>query len=169
MNKKHLEGGGYQTLKVQTTIDDVLKTTMSFEKTAYEFYGGLQEQVSNRLRPLVQELIDEEKQHYALFKQLTQYADVRVHIQDTVKTPTSDYKFSDYIRAPKLDALPDDESILQYEMGREQAAMEQYSALAEETPVGPIQDLFRFLANEELEHKQELEKRYYNLTHSSST
>lgn len=44
--------------------------------------------------------------------------------------------------------------------------MEQYSSLAEETPPGPIQDLFRSLAKEELNHKQELEKRYYELVHS---
>lgn len=166
MSNEHPEGSGYQALKGQSTIDDILKTAMSFEKTAYEFYDNLQTRVSNRLRPLIEELVDEEKRHYALFENLMQNANVQAHIEDKIKTPASDHKFSDYIHAPKLDDMPDDQSILQYAMGREQAAMEQYSALAEETPAGPIRDLFRFLANEELEHKQELEKRYYDLIHS---
>jgi rubrerythrin len=38
-------------------------------------------------------------------------------------------------------------------MGRDQAAMEQYQVLAEETPPGSIRDLFRFLAAQELEHR----------------
>ncbi|WP_353571572.1 ferritin family protein [Candidatus Albibeggiatoa sp. nov. BB20] len=167
MSKEHPESGGYQTLKAHTTMEQILKTTMSFEQAAYEFYGRLQDQISlsHRLYPLIQELIDEEKQHYALFKQLAQHPDVQAHIKNKIKIPASDHQFSDYIHPPQLDELPDDQSILQYAMGREKVAMEQYSALAEETPAGPIQDLFRFLANEEFEHKQELEKRYYALIH----
>jgi hypothetical protein len=38
--------------------------------------------------------------------------------------------------------------------------MEQCGELALETPEGPIRDLFRFLGQEALTHKGELEKRY---------
>lgn len=166
MNQGNPEGSGYQILKTQSTMENILTTAMSFEKTAYEFYDSLQTKVSKRLRPLVEELVEEEKRHYALFDKLMQRADVQAHIKDKIQTPPSDHKFSDYIQVPDLDDFPDDQAILQYAMGREQAAMEQYSTLADETPAGPIQDLFRFLANEELEHKRELEKRYYQLIHS---
>jgi rubrerythrin len=44
--------------------------------------------------------------------------------------------------------------------------MEQYHALADSTQPGPIQDLFRYLANEETQHKGELEKVYYEVVHS---
>ena len=57
---------------------------------------------------------------------------------------------------------------MQYAMGREHAAMEQYSALAEEVPDGPIRELFRYLAQEELTHKAELEKLYYELVYPSN-
>ena len=43
--------------------------------------------------------------------------------------------------------------------------MEQYRALANEAPEGPIRDLFKYLANEELAHKANLEKRYYELVY----
>ena len=44
--------------------------------------------------------------------------------------------------------------------------MEQYTALAKEVPDGPLKDVFLFLAEEELQHKKELEKRYYEIVHS---
>lgn len=166
MSEQHPEGSGYKTLKAQQTLGEILDTASSFERTAYEFYSSLKDKVSKRLHPLVQELVEEEQEHYRLFQELKQKPDVRAHITDLIKTPASDHKFSDYIQLPKLGEQPDDQSILQYAMGREQAAMEQYGALAEETPAGEIQDLFHYLAREELAHKKELEKRYYELIHS---
>jgi rubrerythrin len=41
-----------------------------------------------------------------------------------------------------------------------------HSALAETTGPGPIRDLFKFLADEETQHKNELEKIYYEVVHS---
>lgn len=49
------------------------------------------------------------------------------------------------------------------EEAREQAAMEEYPDLAAETPPGAIRDLFTWRAEEELAHKAELEKQYYQL------
>lgn len=167
MSAKHPEGSGYAKLKAQQSLGDILDTASAFEKTAYEFYSALQDKVSKPLRPLLKELVLEEKGHYNLFQALKQKPDVQSHIADLIKTPPSDHKFSDYIQLPELDEENlDDQSILQYAMGREQAAMEQYSSLAVETPPGEIQNLFRYLAQEELEHKRELEKRYYDLIHS---
>ena len=54
---------------------------------------------------------------------------------------------------------------LQYALGREHAAMEQYRELAQSTQPGPIRQLFEFLADEETQHKAELEKLYYELVH----
>lgn len=44
--------------------------------------------------------------------------------------------------------------------------MEQYGKLADTAPDGPIKELFRFLADEETKHKQELEKVCYEVVHS---
>ncbi len=160
------EGHGYQQLKDKTTIGDILKTATEFEKTAMNFYIALKDKVSKRLRPIVQELATEEKHHYELFQNLSNYPQVPEQMAQLIKIPPSDHRFSDYIQTPELSDYPDDQAILQYALGREQAAMEQYITLSEETPPGPIQDLFRSLAKEELSHKQELEKRYYELVHS---
>ena len=167
--ENHAEGNlsSYERLKQQQTLGEILETAMSFEKTAYEFYASLQDKVSKRLRPLIQELVEEEQEHYELFSKLRERDDVQAHIQDKIQTPPSNHKFSDYVHLPKLSDFPDDQSILQYAMGREQAAMEQYGSLAEESLPGPIQDLFYFLSHEELEHKNWLEKKYYDLVHLS--
>jgi len=160
------EGEGYQKLKGKTTLGEILETAISFEQTAMKFYLLLKDLTTNNLRPLIQELADEEKRHVELFQGLKQHPQFSEQIKEQIKTPPSDHRFSDYVQTPKLSDLPDDQGILQYALGREQAAIEQYSALAEVTSQGPIQDLFRYLAQEELKHKQELEKRYYELVHS---
>lgn len=166
-NKPISEGEGYQELKNKTTIGEILETACSFEYTAFSFYTHLEDEVSQSLRPLVQELAEEEQRHFNLFQDLSNNPQVQEHIAEQIKTPPSDHRFSDYIQIVELGDFPDDQAILQYAMGREQAAIEQYTSLAEETPPGPIQNLFRYLAHEELEHKKELEKRYYKLVHSS--
>ncbi len=166
MNTEHPEGSGYERIKSKTTLREVLETASSFEKTAFEFYSSLSGRVSKRLRPLVEELAKEEQGHFDMFSQLSQRNDVQAQVSLKVRTPPSDHKFSDYIQKPDLGENPDDQAILQYAMGREQAAMEQYSSLAEEVPEGAIKELFTFLAHEELEHKKELEKRYYEIVHS---
>jgi len=43
--------------------------------------------------------------------------------------------------------------------------MEQYEALANDAPPGPVAQ-FRYLANEELEHKRELENMYCEIVRS---
>ena len=157
------EGDGYQDLKTKTSIGEILTTASSFEYNAFIFYTSLQEKVSEQLRSLVKELAKEEQNHYELFQGLSKHPHVQEHIAKLVKMPSSTNRFSHYIQTPALSEFPDDQAILQYAMGREQAALEQYSSLAQEALPGPIQDLFYYLAHEELQHKIELEKRYSEL------
>jgi len=163
----HPEGGtGYKTLKQKQSLDEILETAMSFEQVARDFYTALCDKVSKPLRSLVQELAQEEAGHYELFRSLRQREDIQQFIDEKISTPASDHRFSDYIQLPDLGEHPNDQDVLRYALGREQAAMEQYSALAKDVAPGPIADLFHYLANEELEHKIELEKLYYEVVHS---
>lgn len=166
-SKNSPEGGkGYSKLKKLQSIEQILETAIGFEKTARDFYADLTSKVSKPMRDLIQELADEEAEHYRLFTQLQQREDIQQHINQNIQVPPNDHHFSDFIQLPDLGKNPSDQDILLYALGREQAAMEQYSALAKETPAGAIADLFQYLANEELEHKKELEKLYYELVHS---
>jgi rubrerythrin len=163
-----MEGTGYKQLKRSKTLEEVLQTAMIFERTAQDFYRDLCDRVSKPLRSLARELADEEQRHYDLFRDLLKREDVREVVKQHIKMPANDHRFSDYIQLPDLGESPDDQAVLQYALGREQAAMEQYTALAAESPPGPIHDLFAFLAKEELAHKSELEKRYYELVYPSN-
>jgi rubrerythrin len=160
------EGSGYKQLKAQTSLKDILAVATEFERTARDFYADLAPKVSKRIRYLVEELAEEEQGHYDLFSQLQSNPDIDDLMQQVVETPASDGRFSDCIHLPELGAHPDDQAVLQYALGREHAAMEQYQSLADSTQPGPIHDLFRYLANEETKHKVELEKIYYEIVHS---
>lgn len=165
---EHPEGhlGGRERLRSAKTLAEILDTAVSFERTARDFYQGLAPRVSKRIRWLVEELAAEEQRHYALFGELLRRDDLGDAVQALVATPVADTRFSDCVQLPDLGPDPDDQAVLQYALGREQAAMEQYHELAGSAPPGPIRDLFAFLANEETQHKVELEKLYYEVIHS---
>ena len=157
---------GKDKLSSCSTLQDVLKVATEFERTARDFYAALAPKVSKRIRYLVEELVVEEQAHYDLFTKLANDPEVEKQIKQEINLPPSNKRFSDCIQLPDLGDNPDDQSILQYALGREQAAMDQYHALAENAPEGPLKDVFTYLAQEETEHKNELEKIYYEVVHS---
>ncbi len=155
-----------ELLASKNTLGEILEVAIQFEKTARDFYTDLIPKVSKRIRYLVEELAEEEQQHFDLFSKLLANPETESQLSDMITTPPSNGRFSDAVQAKDLGENPDDQSILQYALSREQAAMEQYTSLAEEVEPGPIKDLFTYLAHEETEHKNELEKIYYEVVHS---
>lgn len=160
------KGHGYDKLKPLTTVQDVFNVAIQFERTARDFYRDLAPKVSKSIRYLVEDLAAEEQQHFDLFTEMSQRTDMADVLAVEIQRPASDRKFSDCVHTPDLGEQPDDQAVLQYALMREQAAMEQYRALANETPAGPLRDLFEYLANEETKHKNELEAIYYETVHS---
>jgi rubrerythrin len=167
MNEHH-EGhsAAYERIRTQKTVEEILAVATSFEKAARDFYTALIPKVSKNLRYLVEELAAEEQTHFDLFSDLAKNPQIHEQVQQRIHTPVEDNRFSDYIQLPDLGEQPDDQSILQYALGREDAAMKQYRELAQTTPAGPIQALFEYLANEETQHKRQLEKLYYEIVYS---
>lgn len=160
------EGKGHAELKTTSNLRDVLTIATRFERTARDFYADLVPKVSKNIRWLVEELAVEEQRHFDLFSGLAGRADVEAVLHLEVERPVDDRKVFDTVHLPDLGEKPDDQAVLQYALARERAAMEQYSALAQNTPPGPLQDVFRYLANEETKHKNELEVIYDALVHS---
>ncbi|MCK5647483.1 MAG: ferritin family protein [Gammaproteobacteria bacterium] len=157
---------GKEKLQACSTLKEILKQATEFERSARDFYALLSPKVSKRIRYLVDELVIEEQAHYDLFTDLADNADIEAQIKLEIATPPSNKRFSDCIQLPDLGDNPDDQTILQFALGREQAAMDQYHSLAQSTPEGPLKDVFTFLAQEETEHKNDLEKLYYEVVHS---
>ena len=157
---------GHDRLKSKVSLKEILEVALEFEQTARDFYADLIPKVGKNIRYLVEELAEEEQEHYDLFSQMARRDDLEQQLKTEVDRPANDHKFSDCVHLPDLGDAPDDQTVLQYALMREHAAMEQYHALAKSTPPGPIHDLFLFLANEETKHKNELEKIYYETVHS---
>jgi len=153
-------------LSGKTSVREIFETATQFEHTAHRFYEALIGKVSKNIRYLVEELAEEELEHVRLFSELAEHPDVARVMAEEIARPVSDGKFSDCVLAPDLGDNPDDQAVLQYALMREDAAMQQYTELAETTPPGTLKDAFLFLANEETKHKAELEKIYYEIVHS---
>ncbi len=168
MSSQHGEGhvSAKDRLARMKSLEEILNTAMAFEKTAQTFYEQLAGRVRKPLRELVAELAAEEKRHYELFEAARDHPETEAHIRERIAVPVNDHRFSDYVHMPALGDHPDDQAILQYAMGREHAAHEHYADLAESAPEGPLKELFKFLSDEELRHKGDLEKRYYEIVHS---
>ncbi len=153
----------FDDLREMKSLGEILSAAIQFETTARDFYQGKIEQVSKPLRELVVSLAEEEEEHRRMLAELASHPELIDVLRERVEVPPSDHKFSDYIQQPVLPDQPDDQTMLQYALSREQVAMEQYEALSLVTPKGSLHDLFTFLAREELSHKQELEKTYYEM------
>ncbi len=162
---KEGHSSGYEKLQSKKTLAEILAVAIEFEKTARDFYTDLIPRVSKQMRYLVEELAQEEQRHYDLFSELKARPGLEQQIEALVQVPASDKRFSDAILLPDLGEHPDDQAVLQYALGREHAAMEQYRSLAENTAEGPVRELFVYLANEETLHKNQLERLYYETVH----
>lgn len=147
-------------------MKEILEVAVSFEEGARDFYTGLIPKVGKNFRWLVEKLAKEEQDHYDLFANLIKRGDIAEQIKAEVTPPVTDGHFSDAVEVPDLGENPDDQEVLQYAMGREHLAMQHYSALADTTGPGPIEELLEYLAEEEARHKEELEKLYYETVHS---
>lgn len=146
-------------------LTDILDVAIEFELAAARFYHELLPQVSKPLRWLVESLAVEEEDHAERLGKLRYHPDLNLQIQQQVEVPVTDLRFSDALQTPNPKLLKSDQDVLAYALGRERLAMEQYRALAASTPPGEAQVLFQWLADEEVQHKSELEKRYYAIVH----
>ena len=154
-----------ERLQQAKSLAEVLEVAILFEEAAANFYQLQLERVSKPLRWLLESLVDEERQHSAKLQALRDDPVFEEQLETRIEVSPVDPQFSDAIQIQALDEIVDDQAILQYALGREQLAMDQYRKLAEMTEEGVIQQLFQWLADEEVHHKGYLERRYYELVH----
>ncbi len=127
---------GKEKLQACSTLKEILQQATEFERAARDFYADLSPKVSKRIRYLVDELVIEEQAHYDLFIDLANNPEIADQIKLEIATPPSNKRFSDCIQIPDMGDNPDDQTILQFALGREQAAMDQYHSLSENSPEG---------------------------------
>jgi len=91
---------------------------------------GLIPEVSKNVRWVAEDLARKEQQHYDMLTELAAQPEFQAQVEAEIATPASDGRFSDAVHIPDLRERPDDQAVLQYAMGREHLAMEQYRSLA---------------------------------------
>ena len=79
---------GYQRLQESKSLQEILAVATDFERTARDFYGDLTARVSDRIRPLVEELAEEEQQHFNMFSSLALRLRVNRAGQANVPSPS---------------------------------------------------------------------------------
>ena len=86
--------GAYERIRSKKTLQEILEVATSFEKAARDFYADLVPKVSKNLRYLVEELAQEEQQHFDLFSKLANNPGIDAQIHDMIQTPVEDRRFS---------------------------------------------------------------------------
>lgn len=142
------------------SLTEILQQTLEFERHSQALYDSIARRISDGpIRRLMALLAGDDAMHYHLFRDLADGDHVGDHRGDRVRRPAGDKLFCGDILPPHLDDYPGDtQSLLEVAVTRKEAAADQYAELAEATPVGPIQDLYRFVADEEAAHIAALQR-----------
>ena len=121
---------------------EVIKFAMANEVEAQKFYADAAERLSHpALKKMFSQLAEEEKRHREILK--------RIYVSNTIGdyfNAAADYKVSDTVEVPELsiDMKPADAFALA--MKKEEEAMLQYTALADDCPDAEKKKVFLDLA-----------------------
>jgi rubrerythrin len=72
--------GNQQRLKNKTSLKEILDVATEFERTARDFYQQMIPKVSKKIRYIVEDLAEEEQEHFDLFTRLSERADIQEEI-----------------------------------------------------------------------------------------
>lgn len=139
---------------------DSLKKSIEFaiekEREAVDFYTQCSKLTTRSgMKKAFLEMADEEKRHVKMLENFKQEKLDSVKIKNT-----PDLKIGDYLVDMKFDPSMSYNELLILAMKREEASHNLYTNLLQGTEDENIKRLFQMLAQEELKHKNRLEKEY---------
>ena len=138
---------------------DVIKFAMANEVEAQKFYASAAEKLSNpALKKMFLQLSEEEKRHREILKE--------IYVSQTIGNyfnEATDYKLAETMDEPELslDMKPADAFALA--MKKEEEAMQQYTALADDCPDAEKKKVFLDLAAMERGHKRKMEDAFVDI------
>lgn len=146
------------------TVEGIIQRAIQVEEDAYRFYTTASEMVEPpHVRDMLKELAGEEVKHKEKLEELLA-GDTEQIIAAQQSQKIQDLKLADYLVAPPLNADATIQDVLIIAMQREKNAHEFYNlmtGLASET----TREMFQFLAQEELGHKNKVEVLYDNIVY----
>ena len=139
-----------------TDIESLLQFAMKKEREAADFYRLCGDKATRpEMKAVFEKMADQESEHYHKIQHLTSNAIAAGLIKTSV-----DMKLSDYLADMDFRPGMAYHGLLVLAMKREEKAYRMYVDLAEKTNRPEMAKLFQMLANEELNHKQYIEKEY---------
>ncbi len=146
-------------MEPMNSLEEILNFAIGEEQAAVAFYTSLRAQTpSAGMRPVLQEIIDEERKHEARLKQMQSEG-----IQPTSSAQVPDLKIADYLVEIRPGPDLSYRELLMLAMQKEMAAVRMYTALADQVADADLRQIFRQLAQEEARHKLKFETEYDNL------
>jgi len=136
--------------------EDIIKFAISREEAAVDAYGDMSEKTTTPgLRELLLDLQSEEENHKKLLEDISEE-----QIESFKSEEVIDLKISDYLteEPPSEDMTFQDLLILAAK--KEQAAVDLYTKLGEDSGNEELKKLFDFLIEQEKSHKLKLETEY---------
>ncbi|MDH4135308.1 MAG: ferritin family protein [Anaerolineae bacterium] len=142
------------------TVEGIIQRAIRFEEDAYDFYTGASEMVKlSHVRDMLNELAGEEVKHKEKLEGLLA-GDTEQIVAAKQRQKIQDLKLADYLVAPPLDEGATIQDVLMTAMQREKNSHEFYNLMAGMSASGSARDIFQFLAQEELGHKNKVEVLY---------
>jgi len=142
------------------TLDAVLNRAISMEKQSYDLYVWAQGKVENpEAKRFLKDLAKEELKHRAKLSAALRAEEKLLEIGSKAQR-VQDLKIVDWLGDVRLSEDSEYQDILIFAGKREKETYEYYSELAERLGETRIGQLFSSLAQEELGHKNKIEREY---------
>jgi rubrerythrin len=146
--------------KGSAVIEEILQQAIRFERDAYDFYIQAQDMVEQpHVKDTIRTLAAEEVKHQERLQDLLA-GDTEAIIESRGRRQIADLKLAEYLVSPELEQDATFQDVLLVAMHREKSSHEFYVAMVGIADSQTAKDLFEFLANEELGHKNKIEKLY---------
>jgi len=141
-------------------IDQILKRAIEFEEQARDFYLDAVNRVKQpHIKDALRDLAQEEVKHKDRLQTLLD-GDTQTLVAVQKRGQIQDLKLAEYLVSSPLDQDATFQDVLVVAMHREQSSHEFYSTMATIAGEPATRDLFEFLAEEELAHKNKVETLY---------
>jgi rubrerythrin len=147
-----------------TTVEGIIQRAIQVEEDAYNFYAGASEMVKlPHVKEMLSELAGEEVKHKEKLEELLA-GDTAQIVAAKQSQKIQDLKLADYLVASPLNGDATIQDVLMAAMQREKNAHEFYKLMAGLASEA-VKNLFQFLAQEELKHKNKVEILYDDIVY----
>ena len=141
-------------------IEQILRRAIEFEEQARDFYTGAVAMVKQpHVQGVLRDLAGEEVKHKERLEELLA-GNTEVLVSVRKRGEIQDLKLAEYLVAPDLADNASFQDVLVVAMHREKSSHEFYSTMATIAAQPQTRELFQFLAQEELAHKNKVETLY---------